>query len=266
MDKLQTLENRSIYIIREAYRHFPKVAMLWSIGKDSTTLLWLVRKAFFGTIPFPVIHLDTSYKFPAIYRFRDEYAKQWNLDLRIVRNEKALAAGMGPDKEKLRCCSELKTEALRQAIAEYGFQALLLGIRRDEHGIRAKERYFSPRDEEFKWDYRNQPPEFWDQFKATTEGGEHVRVHPLLHWREVDVWAYVERENIPVVELYFARDGKRYRSIGCETCCAPVPSEASTVAEVVEELLTTSTAERSGRAQDKEAAYTMQKLRSLGYM
>ena len=267
MDNLSRLENRSIYIIREAYRHFPNMAMLWSIGKDSTCLLWLVRKAFFGRVPFPVLHIDTSYKFKEIYKFRDEYAKKWNLDLRVARNEDSLKNGMGPSVgEKLACCSALKTDALRQAIAKSNFQALLLGIRRDEHGIRAKERYFSPRDESFQWNYRNQPMEMWDQFKSEAEDHSHIRVHPLLHWREVDVWMYVQRHKIPITELYFAKDGKRYRSIGCATCCAPVPSQASNINEVVEELLTTTTAERSGRAQDKESTYTMQKLRALGYM
>lgn len=266
MEQLKDLENRSIYVIREAYRHYRNMAMLWSIGKDSTTLLWLMRKAFFGRIPFPVLHIDTSYKFPKIYQFREEYAENWDLDLRVVRNEEALAAGMSPEGEKLACCSALKTDALRQAIDEYGFQALLLGIRRDEHGIRAKERYFSPRDDRFRWDYQNQPMELWDQYGSEIKEDTHVRVHPLLHWREVDIWTYVQRENIPTVDLYFARNGQRYRSIGCHTCCSPVPSEATSVDDIVEELLNTNTAERAGRAQDKESAYTMQKLRSLGYM
>jgi sulfate adenylyltransferase subunit 2 len=266
MDALSRLENRSIYVIREAYRHYRNIAMLWSIGKDSTTLLWMVRKAFYGKIPFPVLHIDTSYKFPEIYQFRDEYAKKWGLNLIVARNEEALASGMNPVTGKLGCCSALKTDALRQAIGKHQFRALLLGIRRDEHGIRAKERYFSPRDDHFQWDYRNQPLELWDQFKSEAEDHSHLRVHPLLHWREVDVWAYVLREKLPIVNLYLAKDGKRYRSIGCATCCAPVPSNASTVEEIVQELMTTKTAERSGRAQDKESAYTMQKLRALGYM
>ena len=265
-DKLRELENVSIYIIREAYRHFRKTAMLWSVGKDSTTLLWLCRKAFFGKIPFPVLHIDTGYKFPEMYRFRDEYARKWGLDLRIARNDEAIAAGMSPKKEKFACCTALKTEALKIAINQLGLRALLLGIRRDEHGIRAKERYFSPRDESFQWDYQNQPPELWDQYKSRAEEGSHVRVHPLLHWTELDVWSYVKEQNIPVTELYFSRSGMRYRSIGCVTCCSPVPSNARNVDEILEELRTTKTAERAGRAQDKEAAYTMQKLRALGYM
>lgn len=267
MDNLKTLEQRSIFIIREAYYRFKNIAMLWSVGKDSTTLLWLCRKAFFGRIPFPVIHIDTTYKFPEMYRFRDEYAKKWGLNLIVGRNDEKIEEGMGPTVgSKLDCCNELKTNALKKIIKEHGFKALLLGIRRDEHGIRAKERVFSPRDEDFKWNYEDQPAELWDQYRASAEEDDHVRVHPILHMTELDIWNYVKRENIPVTELYFARDGKRYRSIGCVPCCSPVESGASSVDEIIEELMTTKTSERSGRAQDKEDAYTMQKLRSLGYM
>lgn len=266
MDHLTELENRSIYIIREAYHQFESLAGLWSIGKDSTTLVWLCMKSFFGRIPFSVIHIDTSYKFPEMYEFRDEWAKRWGLDLIVARNERALAEGMSPETGKLDCCTQLKTQALKDCIAEHGFEALLLGIRRDEHGIRAKERYFSPRDQQFRWNYEDQPPELWDQYASQADDQVHLRIHPLLHWRELDIWEYVRRENLPINPLYFARDGKRYRSLGCACCCAPVDSDASTVDEIIEELRTTSVAERSGRAQDKEDTYTMQKLRALGYM
>jgi len=265
MDRLDELESQSVYIIREAYYHYKKLAMLWSVGKDSTTMLWLCRKAFFGEIPFPLLHIDTSYKFPEMYKFRDEYSKKWGLKLLITRNEESLAKGMTCEK-KLECCTALKTEGLKQAIAKYGFEALLLGIRRDEHGIRAKERYFSPRDEQFKWNYQDQPPELWDQYKNQAEEKTHIRVHPLLHWTEKDIWYYIKRENIPITDLYLAKDGKRYRSIGCVPCCSPVESNASTVDEIIEELESTITSERAGRAQDKEDTYTMQKLRALGYM
>ncbi|OXU15251.1 sulfate adenylyltransferase subunit CysD [Sedimentisphaera salicampi] len=264
--QLDKLENQSIFIIREAYSQFRNIAMLWSIGKDSTTLLWLVRKAFFGKIPFPIMHIDTSYKFQEIYDFRNKYAEKWDLDLKVAKNEKALAEGMGPDKGKFECCNQLKTLALKNAIADYQFKALLLGIRRDEHGIRAKERVFSPRDQDFEWDYKNQPPELWDQYKTKAAQEEHLRVHPLLGWREVDIWEYVKRENIPVPSLYFAKNGKRYRSIGCETCCGPVDSNAETIDDIIAELKSTKVSERSGRAQDKEDDYMMQKLRTLGYM
>jgi sulfate adenylyltransferase subunit 2 len=266
MNYLDELESKSIYIIREAYSQFRNIGMLWSIGKDSTTLLWLVRKAFFDQIPFPVLHLDTSYKFKEIYEYRDSKAKEWGLKLLVSRNEAALADGMHPTKGKLNCCNILKTDALKMAIEKFDFKALLLGIRRDEHGIRAKERYFSPRDQEFKWDYKNQPPELWDQYKSKQMEDDHIRVHPLLHWTELDIWEYIQREGIPIVDLYFAKNGRRFRSIGCESCCAPVESNADTLQKIVEELKTTTTAERAGRAQDKESAYVMQKLRSLGYM
>jgi sulfate adenylyltransferase subunit 2 len=265
MDHLDNLESESIYIIREAYKQFKNIAMLWSIGKDSTTLLWLVRKAFYGQIPFPTLHIDTSYKFPEMIKYRDEKSKEWGLKLVVARNEEAIKAGMGP-KSKLACCTALKTEALKQAIDKHGFKALLLGIRRDEHGIRSKERYFSPRNQDFKWDYKNQPTELWDQYKSKQTDEQHIRVHPLLQWTEVDIWEYIKRENIPIIDLYFSKDGKRYRSIGCKCCCGPVDSCAKNVDEVVHELKTTNTSERAGRAQDKESAYMMQKLRSLGYM
>jgi sulfate adenylyltransferase subunit 2 len=266
MAYLDELENRSIFMIREAYAQFRDIAMLWSIGKDSTTLLWLLRKAFYDRIPFPVVHIDTSYKFREIYEFRDRIAREWRLDLKIARNDEALAGGMGSGKGKLECCNALKTLALKSAIDRHRYRAILLGIRRDEHGIRAKERYFSPRDRHFEWDYRNQPPELWDQYQSRRNEEDHIRVHPLLDWTELDVWEYVRRENIPIVSLYLARDGQRYRSIGCECCCAAVPSSADTIPSIVAELKTTTTAERAGRAQDKESAYIMQKLRSLGYM
>ncbi len=267
MDYLSKLENKSIYIIREAYYRFKNIALLWSIGKDSTTLLWLCRKAFFGEIPFPVIHIDTGYKFPEIYRFRDHYAKEWGLDLIIGRNEEKITEGMGPDREdKLLCCTELKTNALKKVIEKEGFKALLLGIRRDEHGIRAKERYFSPRDRDFKWNYKDQPAELWDQYNAMAQEDTHFRIHPILHMTEKDIWRYVKKEEIPSSELYFSKEGKRFRSIGCVPCCTPVDSEAQNIDEVIYELEHTHEAERAGRAQDKEDAYVMQKLRALGYM
>lgn len=261
------MENQSIFIIREAYYQFHhNVVTLWSIGKDSTTLLWLIRKAFFGKIPFPILHIDTGYKFNEIYKFRDTYKKIWSLDLIVHRNEEAIVSGMTPEKGRLECCTQLKTRALKDALNKYGFQALYLGIRRDEHGIRAKERVFSPRDKDFVWDYTNQPPELWDQYKSKLNTEEHIRVHPLLGWTELDIWRYIKRENIPIVDLYFARNEKRYRSIGCKPCVEPVSSDADTIDKIIEELKTTMISERSGRAQDKESDYIMQKLRALGYM
>jgi len=265
---LDELESNSIYIIREAYwRYRDKLAVLWSIGKDSTAMLHLVRKAFFGKVPIPIIHIDTTYKFKEIYRFRDKYVKKWKLKLIVAKNEAALRENISPDKGRFECCNALKTEALKQAIDQYGFKALLLAIRRDEHSIRAKERYFSPRDTEFKWNYQEQPLEMWDHFyKLKAQSEAHLRIHPMLHWREIDIWRYIKKEKIPVVNLYFSRQGNRYRSIGCETCCQPIPSDANTIDKIIQELESTDIAERSGRTQDKEKEYMMQKLRSLGYM
>lgn len=265
---LNELESHSIYIIREAFWEYRNgLAVLWSMGKDSTTLVHLARKAFFGKIPISIIHIDTSFKFKQIYEFREKLTKEWNLNLMIAQNDKSLKQGIAPEKGRFDCCMALKTEALKQTIAKYDFKALLVAIRRDEHGIRAKERYFSLRDKEFKWDYYNQPLELWmEYYKAEGEAGTHIRVHPLLHWREIDIWRYIKKERLPVVELYFARKGKRYRSIGCECCCQPIESLANTIDKIIKEIQNTRISERSGRAQDKEKEYMMQKLRSLGYM
>jgi sulfate adenylyltransferase subunit 2 len=265
---LEALESKSVYIIREAYwKYRGKLALLWSIGKDSTTLLHLTRKAFFGKIPFPVIHLDTTFKFREIYEFRDRIAKEYAINLIIAKNELALKNKAALKKSTFECCDSLKTEALKQTAKKYHFKAFLLAIRRDEHSIRAKERVFSPRDGNFEWDYRNPSLEMWSEYSdAHAAGSNHLRVHPLLGWREIDVWRYIKKEKIPVVGLYFAKNGKRYRSIGCQRCCQPVPSSASDIDRIIDELLGTKIAERSGRDQDKEKAYMMQKLRSLGYM
>ena len=263
---LEELEKKSIVLIREAKAQFKNPAVLWSTGKDSTATVWLCKKAFFGKIPFPVIHIDTSYKFPEIYEFRDKIAKEWDLNLIITRNEKAIKEEMSPEKGRLNCCTALKTEALKNLLNEQKFDALILAIRRDEHGIRGKERYYSPRDENFRWNYADQPAELWDLYVKPSEDFSHMRVHPILHWTELDVWQYVKQEKLPVNPLYFAKKGKRYRSLGCMPCTVSIPSTASTIDEIVQEIKTSETPERAGRAQDKEKAYMMQKLRSLGYM
>jgi len=269
MNHLDELESQSIYIIREAYNKFKNTGLLWSMGKDSTTLLWLCKKAFFGEIPFPVIHIDTSFKFKEIYDFRDKYSKEWNLNLIIEKNQQALEAGTVPEKGRFECCTKLKTKAFKDVIEKHKLKAVLLGIRRDEHGIRGKERIFSLRSKDFNWNYSDQDAEVWDLYKSETGKGEHMRVHPMLNWTELDVWKYVQRENIPMVGLYFSgyrEKGKRFRSIGCECCCNPVESKADSIEKIVKELAETKVAERSGRAQDKEKQYMMQKLRSMGYM
>ena len=266
MEPLDALENQSIYIFREAYRKFKDLAMLWSIGKDSTTMLWLARKAFFGRVPFPLVHIDTSYKHPVMIAYRDRMAKAWGVELVVGRNRRAIRDGMDPTKGRFVCCNALKTQGLQQVLDEHGYKGIFLGIRRDEEGSRAKERVFSPRDKNFEWNYKDQPPEMWDQFNTSFGPETHVRIHPLLSWTELDIWTYIHREKIPVCPLYFASEGKRFRSLGCVPCNFPLDSGAGTVEEIIRELRVTKTPERAGRAQDHEAAYMMQKLRSLGYM
>ena len=266
MNHLDALESQSIFILREAFNRIEKLAMLWSIGKDSNVMVWLARKAFFGHVPFPLVHVDTSYKMPEMIAFRDRVAAEWKLPLIVGQNKAALQSGMGPDKGRVVCCSALKTDGLKDVIAEHGFTGVIAGIRRDEEGTRAKERYFSPRSETAEWDVRDQPPEFWDQYKTDFAPGTHLRIHPLLHWTELDVWRYIEREEIPVVDLYFAKDGKRYRSLGCAPCTGSIASTAGTVAEIIDELATTRVSERSGRAQDKESEDAFERLRAGGYM
>ena len=266
-DHLEELENQSIFILREAYKKFKNLAMLWSVGKDSTVLLWLARKAFFGHVPLPLVHIDTSYKIPQMIEYRDQKAKEWGLTLVIGQNKKALKEGMNHEKGRIICCEALKTFGLQQTMEQYGYTGLILGIRRDEEGTRAKERYFSPRDKNFEWNFKDQPPELWDQFKTAYAEGTHIRIHPLLHWTELNVWEYIERENIPIIDLYFDRgEGKRYRSLGCAPCTGSIESQAKNVKEIIEELRNVTTSERSGRAQDQENTYAMQKLRAKGYM
>jgi sulfate adenylyltransferase subunit 2 len=265
-ERLDYLESHSIYILREGLRKFSSLAMLWSMGKDSTVLLWLARKAFLGRIPFPLIHIDTSFKIPEMIVYRDAFVKKHGLELIIGRNERALSEGMNHTRGRIACCTALKTEALQQLMDERNLQGLFLGIRRDEDGTRSKERYFSPRNRTFEWNYRDQPPEFWDQFKTHFGNDHHIRIHPILDWTELDVWEYIRREQIPIIDLYFSRAGFRYRSLGCAPCTGKIRSEASNVSEIIEELQRTSSSERSVRAQDQEGAYAMQKLRVLGYM
>lgn len=267
MDLLDELENESIYIIREAYASIKKLGMLWSIGKDSTVLMWLVRKAFFGHVPIQAIHVDTSYKIPEMIAYRDRCAEEWGLDLVVGMNKAALADGMNHERGRLTCCGALKSQALKDLIEENKWGGLLVGIRRDEEGSRAKERIFSPRRADNSWDFKDQPPELWDQFRTDFGPDTHVRVHPLLNWTELNIWEYIDREKIPLIDLYFANEeGRRYRSLGCAPCTGSVESNARTVAEIVEELKTVTTSERGGRAQDKADSYAMQKLRVKGYM
>jgi len=293
MDSLDKLENKSVYLLREAYSQFRNLCMLWSIGKDSTALLWLARKAFFGHVPFPLVHIDTGYKIPEMIAYRDRLARELDIDMIVGQNTTALKNKQTfPDGaiNRIQCCALLKTEALVNTIngtwerqrlnrktGEYepdrshqAFTGVIVGLRADEEGSRSKERYFSARNMQSKWDIADQPPEFWNQYKTDFAPGTHVRVHPLLDWTELNIWEYIERENIPTVPLYYNQgDGKRYRSLGCWPCTFPIQSESRTVSEIITELKTgqlVHIAERAGRSQDKEGGGGLEELRRGGYM
>lgn len=293
MDYLDKLENRSIHILREAYSEFKQLCMLWSIGKDSTVLLWLARKAFFGHVPIPLVHIDTGYKIPEMIEYRDRLAREWHLDMIVGQNREALASGRTFPQggaTRLQCCKALKTEALintlngtwpryrlnhetgayEQERNPEAFTGVIVGVRADEEGTRSKERVFSARGVNSEWDIADQPPEFWNQYKTDFAPGTHVRIHPLLDWTELNIWEYIEREGIPVVSLYFDQgSGTRYRSLGCAPCTKPVESTARSVREIIEELSTgkfANIAERSGREQDKEDGGGLEALRREGYM
>jgi sulfate adenylyltransferase subunit 2 len=293
MDHLDLLENTSVYILREAYATFKNLGMLWSIGKDSTVLLWLARKAFFGHVPFPLIHIDTNYKIPEMIEYRDRLTREWGLTMIVGQNTQALEKKQTfPDGNltRMQCCAALKTAALRDTLQGTGprmrfnhaadryeldpsdepFTGVIVGVRADEEGSRSKERYFSPRDVRNDWNIGDQPPEFWNQYKTDFAPGTHLRVHPLLDWTELNVWEYIGREGIPTVSLYYNQgDGKRYRSLGCAPCTFPIDSEARNPAEIIEELKSgqlRNVAERSGRAQDVEDGGGLETLRRSGYM
>ncbi|MBT5953292.1 sulfate adenylyltransferase subunit 2 [bacterium] len=293
MDNLERIEAQSIYILRESYREFKNMCMLWSIGKDSTVLLWLARKAFFGHVPFPLVHIDTSYKIPEMIQYRDDLVKKWKLNMVYGQNKEALQNKQTfPDGnvDRIQCCKNLKSGALKHTLSgdwtRYRFDhdvqdyvedankepytGVIVGVRADEEGSRSKERYFSPRDKENDWDVGDQPPEFWNQFKTDFAPGTHLRIHPLLDWTELNIWEYIQRENIPITGLYFDRGkGQRYRSLGCYPCTGSVESTSTSVPEIIEELRSgkfSNIAERSGRAQDKEDGGGLETLRREGYM
>ena len=264
---LDSLENHSVFILREAHHGFKKVAMPWSMGKDSNVLLWLALKAFFGKVPFPLLHIDTTYEFAEMLEFRDWASRQYGFKLIVKVNTEARERGIGYEThDPVTVTHELKTVALKQAITEHGWDALITGIRRDEDPTRAKERYFSPRGSESEWNYKDQPPQFWGQFVAGNSPGEHMRAQPLLDWTEVDIWRYIARERIPVPKLYFAREGKRFRSLGCQPITHPITSNAATIEDIIDELGSTRASERAGRAQDHHEPHAMQKLRARGFL
>lgn len=293
MDHLDKLESKSVYILREAYREFKNLCMLWSIGKDSTVLLWLARKAFFGHVPFPLVHIDTHFKIPEMIDYRDRLAREWRLTMIYGENSDALREKRTfPDgnADRINCCRSLKSEALKHTlngdwpryrlnhtigryeidVSREPYTGVIAGVRADEEGSRSKERYFSPRDRENEWEVADQPPELWNQFKTDFAPGTHLRIHPLLDWTELNIWEYIARENIPTVSLYYdLGNGKRYRSLGCWPCTKPIDSCAATVTEIIEELRSgklRNIAERSGREQDKEDGGGLETLRKEGYM
>src|SRR5438876_10552449 len=202
MDRLDQLESQSIYIFREAFNRIENIAMLWSLGKDSNVMVWLARKAFFDHVPFPAMHIDTGKKFPEMYAFRDRYASEWKLNL-ILEHCPPLEETDETLPPAARSAAR-KTLGLQAAIKKHGLRGIIAGIRRDEESIRAKERVFSPRGDGGQWDFRDQPPEFWGHFHTDLPAGTHLRIHPLLHWTERDIWRYIRREGIPIVDLYFA--------------------------------------------------------------
>ena len=264
MDHLDELEAQSIYIFREAFARLKKLALLWSLGKDSNVMIWLARKAFFGKVPFPALHVDTQKKFPEMYAFRDQYAKEWGLDLKV--DFCPPIEEIDPTLPPAARSAARKTEGLKLALAKYGFDGLIAGIRRDEEATRAKERVFSPRGLEGGWDVRDQPPEFWDHFNASPPQGAHLRIHPILHWTEEDIWAYTQRENIPIIPLYLSNNGKRYRSLGDQDITNPVASDASNIEEILTELDGSKVPERAGRALDHETEDAFERLRAAGYL
>ena len=293
MDKLQTLEYQSIFILREAYRSFKNLAMLWSIGKDSTVLLWLAKKAFLGHVPFELLHIDTAYKDPEMIAYRDKIARELKLRLVVGQNKEALATKQTfPDGnvDRIACCKNLKaiplnhtldgtwerrvydpqSDSWRTLASAEPYNAVIVGVRSDEEGSRSKERVFSARDSRSEWDASAQPPELWNLYKTEFAPGTHVRVHPLLEWTELNIWEYIEREKIPIIPIYFDQgQGTRYRSLGCYPCTSPVQSNAKNPAEIIDELTSgkfKDIAERSGRAQDKEGGGTLEALRKEGYM
>ncbi len=277
MNHLDQLEAQSIYIFREAFHAIDKLAMLWSFGKDSNVMIHLARKAFFGQVPFPLIHCDTELEMDEVYAFRDKYAKEWGVNLLAPVCPPIEATDITlPHAARV---ASRKTLGLKAVIEEQGFVGIIAGIRRDEEATRAKERVFSPRGVEGGWDVKEQPPEFWDQYKTDFAPGTSIRIHPLLHWTELDIWLYIQRENIPIVPLYYARKynefegrdfgGKmmRFRSLGEKGITWPVESSADTIEKIIAELRVTKTSERSGRpmgADEDESSF--ERLRADGYM
>lgn len=294
---LKQLEAESIHIIREVAAEFENPVMLYSIGKDSSVMVRLAQKAFYpGKPPFPLLHIDTTWKFREMYAMRDNYvAKELGLKLIVYVNEDGLRRGINPITHGSKVHTDImKTEALKQALTKYGFDAAFGGARRDEEKSRAKERVFSFRDAFHRWDPKNQRPELWNLYNTKVHKGESIRVFPLSNWTELDVWQYIYLENIPIVPLYFAkerpivwRDGMmimvddnrlplapgekpemrkvRFRTLGCYPLSAAIESNATTLPEIIQEMLLTRESERQGRLIDHDQSGSMEKKKKEGY-
>jgi sulfate adenylyltransferase subunit 2 len=293
---LQRLEAESIYILREVVAECEKPVMLYSIGKDSSVMLHLAKKAFHpAPPPFPLLHVDTTWKFRAMYEFRDRMAKEVGIDLLVHVNPDGIAQGINPFTHGSQVHTDvMKTQGLKQALDKYGFDAAFGGARRDEEKSRAKERIFSFRSAQHRWDSKNQRPELWSLYNSRKQKGESIRVFPISNWTELDVWQYIHLENIPIVPLYFSakrpvvrRDGAlimvddgrmpllpgeqpemmsvRFRTLGCYPLTGAVESEANTLPQIIQEMLLTTSSERQGRAIDHDAAASMEKKKQEGY-
>ncbi len=292
---LQRLEAESIHIMREVISESEKPVMLYSVGKDSAVMLHLARKAFFpATPPFPLLHVDTTWKFREMYAMRDRVAKSSGLQLIVHQNPDALARGINPFDHGAMHTDIWKTEGLKQALTQFGFDAAFGGARRDEEKSRAKERIFSFRSANHRWDPKNQRPELWNLYNARKTRGESIRVFPLSNWTELDIWQYIHLENIPIVPLYFAatratveRDGLllmvdddrfrlragetpvmrsiRFRTLGCYPLTGAIASNATSVPQVIQEMLLTRTSERQGRAIDQDQGASMEQKKQSGY-
>jgi sulfate adenylyltransferase subunit 2 len=296
LDHLRALEAESIHIMREVVAEFERPVMLYSIGKDSSVLLRLAQKAFYpGPIPFPLLHVDTTYKFREMIEFRDWYVKEIGARLIVHTNEEAITDGTQPFLVGTqRCCGLLKTKSLLDALEAGNFDAAFGGARRDEERSRAKERIFSLRDAKGQWDPKNQRPELWTLLNSRIRTGESIRVFPLSNWTELDVWQYIQAENIPIVPLYFAKEREvivrgaslimreqpfvpllpgektqmikcRMRSLGCSPCTGAIPSDADTVPKIIEELVATKHSERQLRIIDHDQDGSMELKKREGY-
>ncbi len=292
---LQKLEAESIEIIREVYAEFQKPVMLYSIGKDSSVMLRLAQKAFYpAPIPFDLLHVDTSYKFPEMVQFRDDYCKEIGANLKVYQYPDIEKNNINPfDLGTVKCCSMLKTKALLNALKEGGYDAAFGGARRDEEKSRAKERVFSFRDKNGQWDPKNQRPELWNLYNAKINPEESIRVFPISNWTELDIWQYIALENISIVPLYYAKEyevikrngqlipvGKmtrlnedeksekvmcRFRTLGCYPCTGAVLSNATTIEEIIEEMMLTRQSERITRIIDHDQEGSMEQKKQEGY-